>query len=621
MRIFARVGFSLAIVSALFAAPPSTEPPPVESGLSSAVEVRLVTINVIALDESDRTVADLTKADFKLYVDGEKTPIDTLDLFCDGGGTEDPVARRIGGWETPADLPGETRRVILTFDYLHGAGRPEVLEQFQDVLSRKTDVGDEEMMVVALTNGLRIEQPFTRDRKAVIETLRRMEYDITLWNGRFDHLTEFPMFRSLDALVTVLRAIPGPKAIVFVSGWPGQSDDYENEYRRLASRASEAQIVVYSVDARGLVPMLGTGGASGLARLASSTGGRLTHNTNDYTIGYARARRDLGCRYMLGFYDRKPEEDKQHRLRVESLRSGVHLRYADRYAFPSPGEVRTQTVQAAYLAPQLFDGGGMRAHVFPVQPKSTDRWEALVAVEFPVPIEGGSGAATKREFGAMLQRGREIEHSFHRTITLTPDENEPPETRVRRVTFLEPAEIRPGRYVVHAVLADPGSDKPFAAEAEVVVPEIPKNQPFLVGPMLGRRSGEDLVVFGGTADRVGEATDFRPLVVGEAGRGVPLGALTQVCGVKLPKSGGPWLVERSLVSDAGEVVATMPGVQLARERETPVVCRKMFDEIPVDDLPLGRYTFQATLARADATVIEDATRQVPISLIEDGQSP
>ena len=612
-----RLGCGLAAVSALAA---STEPPPVESGLSSSVEVRLVTINVNALDRQDRTVADLTKDDFTLFVDGEETPIDTLDLFCEGGETEDPKSYRIGRWEAPVDLRGETRRVILAFDYLHGVPHPSVFQQYQEVLSRTTEIADEEMMVVALANPLRIEQPFTRDRKVIVETIRRMYHDITLWNGRYDRLTDFPFFLSLDTLMTVLRPVPGPKAIVLLSrGAP--SDGYENEFRRLASRASEAQIMIYSVATAGLLPLprAPTDGSHGLARLASSTGGRLTRNTNDFTRGYARARRDLGCRYMLGFYDRRPEEDKQHRLQVESVRKGVRLRYADRYAFPSRGEVRSQIIQAAYLFPEQFEGGGMRAYVFPVQPKTVDTWEALVAVEFPVPIEGGRGIATKREFGAVLQRGRDVEYSFHRSITLTPDNES--DAGVRRVTFLEPAEIRPGRYVVHAVLAEPGSNQPFVADAEVVVPEIPKNEPFLVGPMLGRRGGKDIIVFGGRADRMGEATDFRPLLVGETGRGVPLGALTQVCGVKLPKSGGPWVVERSLLSDTGGAVATMPGIQLVREAKTPIVCREIFDELPLDTLPLGSYTFQASLARADSTLVEDGTKRVPIALIEDGEGP
>jgi VWFA-related protein len=236
----------------------------VDSGLTSTVEVKLVTIDVVALDRNDRTIGDLTKADFQLFVDGKETPVDTLDVFCEGGGGADPTSKHVGGWETPADLRAGTRRVVLAFDYLHLPStrcpdydipcryHTQALQQYQEVLSAKTDVRDEEIMVVALTNALRIEQPFTKDRRAVVETLRRMEHDITLWNGNFDHLTEYPLFQGLHALVTVLRSVPGPKGVVFVSAGTGPGSAYEKDFRHLAARASDAQVAIYSVDCRGL---------------------------------------------------------------------------------------------------------------------------------------------------------------------------------------------------------------------------------------------------------------------------------------------------------------------------------------------------------------------------------
>ncbi|HJQ99646.1 MAG TPA: hypothetical protein VJ826_15135 [Candidatus Polarisedimenticolaceae bacterium] len=345
------------------------------------------------------------------------------------------------------------------------------------------------------------------------------------------------------------------------------------------------------------------------------TGGRLTRNVSDFTTAYARARRDLGCRYTLGFYDTKPEENKQHALRVESARDGVHLQYADRYSFPSVAERRAQAVQAAYLAPQMFEGGGMRAHVFPVEPKDGKSWEAIIAIDFPLGAEVAAEGAAQREFGVVLQRGSEVAHTFHRSLTLSGEGA----SRDRRITFLEPATLQPGRYVIHAVLAKPSDDKPFAAQVEVVVPEIPKKRPFLVGPLLGRRSGDDVVVFGGTTDRVGAKTAFRPLLVGEVDRKLPLAALTQACVVKPKRGEGPWIAERALLSETGDPLAAMPGIQLEQERKTDVVCREVFDELPLETLPIGRYTFQATLAGVDASLLDDGTRKVPIALV--GETP
>jgi len=242
--------------------PPS---PPMPSDLKESIEVRLVTIDVVALDGNDVTVPDLTKGDLELFVDGKLTAIDTLDAYCASGAEADPKSLRFGAWAMPRDLQEGTRRVVLAFDYLHLPTAPcpdlgpgpclyhtAALQDFQRVLEAKTGIADEEMMVVALTGGLRVEQPFTKDRGVVVDTLRRMEHDISLWNGNFGHLTEEPLFRSLRALVTVLRTSPGPKAVVFVSAGPGPGNTYDLDYETLAAAASDAQVSFYAVDCMGV---------------------------------------------------------------------------------------------------------------------------------------------------------------------------------------------------------------------------------------------------------------------------------------------------------------------------------------------------------------------------------
>ena len=344
----------------------------------------------------------------------------------------------------------------------------------------------------------------------------------------------------------------------------------------------------------------------------------MVQNTNDPTVGYARARRDLGCRYTIGFYDRKPEEDRRHALRVTCRRAGVHLLHADLYSFPSVAERRKMAVQAAYLVPEMYEGGGMRAHVFPLQPKDATTWHALVAVDFPVPIARRKDATSRREFGVVLQRGSDIAHTFHRSITLQST-GEGEGTIERRITFLEPATIRPGHYVVTAVLSDPQSDKPFTSKVEISVPEIPKRDAFLTGPILGRRSGDDVVVYGRRdeggvpADHVGNRTSFRPLLVSEVSRDQPLAALTHACVVKPRRGGGPWVAARTLLTEGGSVGGAVPDIEFARDGKDTVQCRRLFDELPVGALRLGRYTFQATLARAGLAAAE--TRQVPIALV------
>lgn len=333
------------------------------------------------------------------------------------------------------------------------------------------------------------------------------------------------------------------------------------------------------------------------------TGGRLTRNTNDYTVGYARARRDLGCRYSLGFYDHRPELDKRHRIVVDSKRAGVHLIYSARYSFPSKKERRTRGIEAAFLVPHQFEGGGLRAHLFAVQPRDAKTWSAILAVDFPVEFGPGTDPS-RREFGVVLRQGSTLVHGFSRTITL-----QHPGGRARgtppRVTFVEPVDLRPGSYALTAVLTDPDGDRPYGAAIDLTLPSIPKHEAVLVGPILGRRRGDDVLVYGANsakgapADRLGDRGAFRPLLIADVNRDEPLVALTHACVVRGKPKDGPWSVTRRLETATGEPAGSLADVSFdARkpEKKSPVQCERLFDELPVPRLKPGSYTFRVVLA-------------------------
>jgi len=642
--VFRPVPFLVIVLAAsgLVAQSPPAEPLPSE--LTESVEVRLVIIDIIALNENDETVPDLTKDDVELFVDGKRTAIDTFDAFCSQGAEADPKSMRMGAWPTPPDLTDGTRRVVLAFDYLHlvPLARTAALQDYQWMLKQKTGIADEEMMVVALTGGIRVEQPFTKDRSEIVKTLHRMEHDISLWNGNFSHLTELPLFDSLRALVSVLRTTPGPKALVYVSAGHGPSNRYDNEYERLAALASDARVSFYPVDLRGMYPTDRTGpapngpappapaaelpgGPPGLWRMASMTGGRLTSNTNDYTIGYARARRDLGCRYTVGFYDHHPEADKQHRVEVNSLRKCVHLLYGARYTFQSVKERRIQALEAAFLVPQQFSGGGLRAHLFPLQPQDAKRWSAVLVVDFPVVVSKATSDA-RWQFGAVLRSKSSIVHSFNRSMGFQAP-SEGTSGGAARVTFIEPVTLSPGSYSLTAVLSAAEEDTPFGRVSDLTVPALPTREAILTGPILGRRRGDDVVVYGGgdakgvAGDSLGSRSSFRPLLDDEVNRAEPLAALTHICILRPKAADGPWSVSRRLETAAGEPAGMLADVTFNASARTKVQCERLLDELPVSRLKPGRYTFRAVLKSAGTMIEQPVESSAPFTVIPTSQLP
>lgn len=264
VRTTSRVFLCLAALAGSTAPCRPVDGEPLDLSQEESVATRLVTVDVLVIDSDGRSVPGLEVEDFVLRVDGKPTPIDTLDVACVAGAADDPTSSRIGRWDEPPPAGDEPRRIVLAIDYMHLPILPcsmfdsspcrvhtLVLDMLQEMMRREFRA-DDEIMVVALDGGLRIEQPFTTDREMVRRTLRRMEYDVSLWNGSFFHLTELPLLQGLDALVEVLDSVPGTKAVVLFSGGVREDDINEPEFARIATLASAARVAFYPVDCMGL---------------------------------------------------------------------------------------------------------------------------------------------------------------------------------------------------------------------------------------------------------------------------------------------------------------------------------------------------------------------------------
>ncbi len=228
---------------------------PRDIGLTEKVQVRLVTVDVLVLDSKDRPVPGLKPEDFDLRVDGKPVPVDTLDESCKGGVLDEPAAVSSPGKRPPIAAQEGPRRIIWVLDYLHldMFARERTLETLRS-LAKGPGMEGTEVMVAALTGGLRVEQPFTGDPSRVAQTLERMQRDITLWNGHFEHTTEEGLFNGLEALCDILASVHGPKAAVMFSEWQGPQDlgFYETDFRRLSALAADSRVTFYPVEAAGL---------------------------------------------------------------------------------------------------------------------------------------------------------------------------------------------------------------------------------------------------------------------------------------------------------------------------------------------------------------------------------
>jgi VWFA-related protein len=584
------------------AAQQSTEP--VETDLTEEVEVRFVIIDALVLDSSGDVVTELKPEDFELYIDLNPHPVESVDLDCPNGAFEDPRPVEHGRVRetTVAPVTSERpRRIIHVVDYknLPQTRRVEVVRDIEAMI-RNYHTPNEELMIVAVTSRLRVEQPFTRDRDEILHTLRRMVEDPSLWQEHVNpHYAEFALFDALTALIRMLSGYEGSKAIVLFSDLPSKVEDlpfrrmllstpaafdYDRQFDALATSATDARVALYPIHSRGLSVRPSS---KRLARLAVETGGRFTQYTNDLSLSYVRAQRDLACRYAIGFYDSRPTEDRLHRINLKVRNRGVRVIHPSLYRFGSRSVASKSLAESAYSAPSAFRSERVRGHVYPIRPVPTRQWEAAVALRFPVTIPADEPSVV--EFGAKLDdHARRAVHTFDSSVTIQGHG----ETGEQPFVVIEPVDLKPGVYELSIVVNDPGADEPRTAVTRVELPPIPRRGPVLVGPLLIRHAGEGVEVqwSGRLAPLFAELdeTEFEPLLSEISASNTRLLALTRLCWPRPRADDGAVRVERTIL-EAGRELFSLSPVELEPATADDGLCRPVLDNLPTEVLGSGRF--------------------------------
>jgi VWFA-related protein len=569
-------------------------PAPLDVGLEEQVEVQLVLVDFLVLDRNERIVPDLTIDDFDLEVGGRDTEIHSLDLDCPVGDAPEPLPGKysVTLHSAPTERP---RRIVIVFDYYHMTNTAEAFDQAQLMLD-KWPVGGEEHMVISLGEVVRVESPFTTDIEDVRWALQRMRNDPDLYGGNYGRLTERRFFDRIEILFDLLERWEGRKSIVLFSG-PFLNDGFfrDPEFKLLSALAVVTRTAVYPMDTGGLRTLVDPnvqpfGGPPMLRRLANETGGRMTSETNEIGVAYAKAHRDLGCTYTIGFYDPDSRRDKERRLTIYlKNRGGKRVVYPEFYLVRSREKKRKSLFRSAAMVPQMFESERMNADLFLLEPSSSSRWRALLAVEVRVGPEAFLEPGEEWELNARVRKTNgTVLHSFKKKIPMP--ETDPATGMTPMVTVFHELRIRPGRYVVSAVLSDPDAETPLAASRPAVVAEIPRGEPFLVGPILGRRpetAGDE----GGTRRR--DHPEFEPLLEPSTERGESLESLTVVCAVGDETVGDIGEIVREITTWDGLDAQSFEPASFRLPVEGKVRCHALVDRVETDTLEPGRYELTA----------------------------
>jgi hypothetical protein len=222
---------------------------------------------------------------------------------------------------------------------------------------------------------------------------------------------------TVDALESIGRHLSGVqnrKNLIWVSaGFPLEAFGYRGrsktgELNRATRALNDANVALYAVDARGLIPALS--GVPGkqtfttlsmvavnqdvLQSVAEETGGRAFLNTNDIQGAVRRAADDARMTYVLGYYPTNETWDGRfHRVEVKVNRPGLEVRHRKGYfavaTQKQASSQRSAVLQAAVASPIGASGLGLTLRIDPVEGRPS-------AYRLAVRVEPGGIALEQR---------------------------------------------------------------------------------------------------------------------------------------------------------------------------------------------------------------------------------
>lgn len=356
------------------------------------VRVSFVFVRVVVRDTNGKVIPNLKKEDFQLADNRKLQIISTFEVERPGSHVARVQMDQDSGGasaRTPVKAPElPTRFITLYFDDLHLSTQDALLSRQAAMKLLGTMQGGDRLAIY--TSSGQLQQDFTTDRDKLGATLLGIQprplsnlgiadcppmtvyeayqiievhdplamqvatQDAAACSGSSQGAASLAQaaaqrelsagesemqfaFRNLDGLIARMKALPGERIIVMMS--PGFFVTPEmRESGDVIDRATKANIVINSIDARGLyvssildasssVPgnpqrtqfvMLEESMQSDvLGELADGTGGTFFHNRNDINQGLLQAVEEPEVSYLLGFSPQNLKLDgKYHHLRV-----------------------------------------------------------------------------------------------------------------------------------------------------------------------------------------------------------------------------------------------------------------------------------------------------------------
>jgi VWFA-related protein len=530
-------------------APVSAQAPPAQAAQPIRVTSQLIVEEVTVKDKSGKAIEGLTANDFTVTEDGVPQTISFVEFerieaaVPATAPSSAPVvesAPSVTQIQIAPETPGDTRyrdhRLLALYFDMSTMPPADQLRAFDAAVKFIDTQMDASDLVAVMTydgGSVRVRQDFTGDRALI---RRAMEKLVAGLSQGFDETTaddssadtgaafgqddsEFNIFntdRQLAALQTAVKmlgTVNEQKALVyFASGLRLNGTDNQAQLVATTNAALRANVLLYPIDARGLVaePPLGdasTGSNGGIGMfsgasagavtsnfqrsqdtlyaLAKDTGGKAMFDFNDLTLGIRQAAAAETSYYEIGYYPTRTVSDGRFRRIKISLKNGLSADVAYRQGYFADKEFSKFTT--ADKERQLEDALMLENPVTDIDIAMEVNYFQLNSAEYFVPVAvkiPGSELALARRGGAsetLIDFIGEVKDDFGNTIQNLRDKldiklsgSTASQLATHPIQYETGFTLLPGKYVIKYLARDEETGRIGTYQMAFTIPNLNK---------------------------------------------------------------------------------------------------------------------------------------------------
>ncbi len=549
--IFCSLMLSVLVVAAQQQQPNATSAPAPQQPIR--VTTQMVVEEVTVKDKSGKPIEGLTANDFSLTEDGVSQTLSFVEFQrlqaavnsaepAPAASPVVPTAPRATQAQIAPELPGDTRyrdhRLLALYFDMSTMQPADQLRAFDAALKFiDTQMDSSDLMALMTFEGgtVRVRQDFTGDRGQIKNALSNLVVGL---NQGFDETTsddsaadtgaafgqddaEFNIFntdRQLAALQTTVKmlgTLNEQKALIyFASGLRLNGTDNQAQLVATENAALRANVLLYPIDARGLVALAplgdattGSNGGIGmfsgstaqavttnfqrsqdtLYALAKDTGGKAMFDFNDLSLGIKQAAEAMSSYYEIGYYPTHTALDGRFRRIKITLKEGLSADVSYRQGYFADKEFGKFTT--ADKERQLEEALMLENPVTDIDIAMEVNYFQLNSAEYFVPVAvkiPGSELALARRGGAsetLIDFIGEVKDDFGNTIQNLRDkldiklsDSTASQLATHPIQYETGFTLLPGKYVIKYLARDAETGRIGTYQMSFAIPNLNKEE-------------------------------------------------------------------------------------------------------------------------------------------------